>query len=312
MSSNASPNGLRSWLRDPLLFFLLASLCVYLLYAWLQPGVESDASLNRESSTIVVDRAQLEEFVSYRSRMFDEQRVSHQLDAMSAEQMSDLIGDYIREEALYRAALDFGLDADDYVIRRRLVQKMDFMAEGVGDANQEPGAEALTSYYADHIERYTQPASATFTHVFFSTSTRSSTDAEQLALDAREALLASEAGFSDALSLGERFVYQNNYVERTAEEIEDHFGAAFAGQIFSASTKPDVWFGPLQSPAGFHVVFLAQRQGARQIPFETVSARVRRDFLADRAQSRRSEFADAITSRFDVEISTELSDFGGR
>lgn len=310
LNADVSPAGLGRWLRDPLLFFLIASLLVFLLYLWLAPETEQGLSLARDASTIVVDRAQLEEFVSYRSRLFDEQRVSQRLNAMSEMQRRDLIDDYVREEALYRAAIDFGLDVDDYVIRRRLVQKMDFMAEGVGEANDEPSTQALAGYYTENADRYMQPANATFTHVFFSSAARSAIQAEQLAIDARDELIARQAGFADGISVGERFVYQNNYVERTKEEVEDHFGAGFAAQIFAVSAVQDAWFGPLESSAGYHVVFLAQRQRASQIEFDSIAPRVRRDFLADRAQSRRSEFADAIISRFDVQISPELSVVG--
>ncbi len=309
LTTDESPEGLAGWLRDPLFFFLIASLLVYLLYAWVQPENESEAAL--DSKTIVVDRQRLEEFISYRSRLFDEQRVSQQLDAMSEQQRGDLISDYVREEALYRAAIDFGLESDDYVIRRRLVQKMDFMAEGVDGPSGEPGAQALASYFAANADRYAQPANATFTHVFFSSSSRPAAEAKQLAIEARDSLNAQQAGFADGISVGERFVYQNNYVERTAEEVEDHFGADFSAKIFSVSTEQGAWLGPVESSNGYHAVFIAARESARQAELASVLPRVRRDLLAERAQTNRSEFADAIVSRFTVEISAELMDSAG-
>ncbi|MFI5064367.1 MAG: hypothetical protein ACHP9Z_10365 [Streptosporangiales bacterium] len=38
------------------------------------------------------------------------------------------VADFIREEVLYREALALGLDRDDLVVRRRLVQKMEMLA----------------------------------------------------------------------------------------------------------------------------------------------------------------------------------------
>ncbi|MCR9278213.1 MAG: peptidyl-prolyl cis-trans isomerase [Pseudomonadaceae bacterium] len=311
MSSNEGPSGLGDWLRDPLGYFLIASLLVYALYDWVQADGEGDADSSVESSTIVVDRKRLEEFVAYRTRLFDEARVRERLDAMSEQQRGDLIRDYVREEALYRSAIDFGLDANDYVIRRRLVQKMDFMAEGVNGAGDEPNPQTLAAFFSENSERYAQPANITLTHAFFSTAMRSATEAEQLAITARDSLNARQAEFADGLSVGERFVYQNNYVERTRQEIEDHFGSGFANTVFSPSVELGSWIGPLQSPVGFHVVYIAQRESAQPAALDNVLPRVRRDFLAERAQTDRSEFADAIVSRFDVLISAEFSAAAG-
>jgi hypothetical protein len=46
----------------------------------------------------------------------------------TASESDRLVADYVREEVLYREALALGLDRDDLVVRRRLVQKMEMLA----------------------------------------------------------------------------------------------------------------------------------------------------------------------------------------
>ena len=54
------------------------------------------------------------------------------------EELSRLVENRIREEVLYREALAMGLDKDDTIVKRRMAQKMQFLAEDVAAAH-EPG-----------------------------------------------------------------------------------------------------------------------------------------------------------------------------
>ena len=47
----------------------------------------------------------------------------------------------MQEEVLYREALAMGLDKDDTIVKRRMAQKMQFLAEDVGAAREPERAE---------------------------------------------------------------------------------------------------------------------------------------------------------------------------
>ena len=55
----------------------------------------------------------------------------------------------------------------DIIVRRRLVQKMQFLIEDVAGI-QEPSDEELQSYLDTHAERYTIPGRFSFNQVYFS------------------------------------------------------------------------------------------------------------------------------------------------
>jgi hypothetical protein len=79
------------------------------------------------------------------------------------------VADFVREEVLYREALARGLDRDDLVVRRRLVQKMEILAVG----NEPPvGPSDLMDFYLEHRGDTTVPESVSFRHVFFSVAAR--------------------------------------------------------------------------------------------------------------------------------------------
>ena len=50
------------------------------------------------------------------------------------EELRQLVEDKAREEVLYREALALGLDKDDTIVKRRMAQKMQFLAEDVAAA----------------------------------------------------------------------------------------------------------------------------------------------------------------------------------
>ena len=79
------------------------------------------------------------------------------------------LADFVREEILYREALALGLDHDDLVVRRRLVQKMEMLALRDASAITESD---LMDHYLDHRADYALPESVSFRQVFFSTALR--------------------------------------------------------------------------------------------------------------------------------------------
>jgi hypothetical protein len=70
----------------------------------------------------------------------------------SAQELQDLIEDYIRDEVFYREGRAAGLDRDDTVIRRRVRQKMEFLAEDM--SVPEPNDAQLAAYLAANPERF--------------------------------------------------------------------------------------------------------------------------------------------------------------
>ena len=100
------------------------------------------------------------------------------------QELQGLVEDYIRDEIFYREGRAAGLDRDDVVIRRRVRQKMEFLAEDMAAA--EPSDEQLAAYLASNPERFRTEDRLTFHQVFLSATRRGSAldgDAEQIADD---------------------------------------------------------------------------------------------------------------------------------
>jgi hypothetical protein len=85
----------------------------------------------------------------------------------SATDEKNMIDAYVADEVLVREALALGLDRGDVIIRRRLIQKMEYLLENTEPVPDPTDAE-LEAFIAAHPERYATPARVTFTHVFVS------------------------------------------------------------------------------------------------------------------------------------------------
>jgi hypothetical protein len=284
-----------SILKDPLVHFLLLGLGLFVLFEL----VASDES-SYDSKVINIDRDALLTFVQYRSRAFEPQIAAARLDAMAAEELDMLIADYVREEALHREALALGMDKNDYIIKRRMIQSIEFITNGFVTAAVEVSDEDIQSYYAANREDYYVAPFVTFTHVFFDAEGRGRDQARALAMDKLTELNALAVPFSDAPRHGDRFPYFVNYVEREPEFVASHVGVAMAESVFALEPGETAWHGPFESEYGFHLVLLTRNIEGRYPELAEVADRVRGDAEREAIKEQQDKAIQAIVDTYEV------------
>ena len=148
----------------------------------------------------------------------------------TAQELQSLIENYIRDEVLYREGRAAGLDRDDVIIRRRVRQKMEFLAE---EMSVPVASDAqLAAYLASVPERFRTEDQITFHQVFLSATRRAGTidsDSKQLA-----DMLARADGAVDATALGDTFLLGEEFRDVSPGKVMSIFGEGFAKQIFGA------------------------------------------------------------------------------
>jgi PPIC-type PPIASE domain len=289
----AAPRRLTRLLREPLLQFLLAGAAIYI--AWAHWGHTQEGTRR-----IVVDRGVLLRYMQYQAQAFEPGSFARRFDAMGEVQRRSLIADYVREESLYREARALGLERGDYVMRQRLVQKINFLLEAP-DAG-EPSEADLQQYLAGHAALYRVAPSWTFTHVFVDPAAHPAESAEDRARQLLARLNRSQAGFNDAPRYSDRYPFLQNYVERTGDYIESHFGKSFAAALLTLPVDSRRWQGPLHSDQGWHLVLVTAHAPRRDPALAEVRAQVRDDFRRDAAAGRQEKAIQDVVSRYSVEI----------
>ena len=213
-------------------------------------------------------------------------------------ELQGLVEAHIREEVYYREALAIGLEADDTIIRRRLVQKMEFLSEDLA-LQVEPTDEALGAFFEAHAEDYRLPPRLTFSHIYFNLDRRG----EAARQDAEQALAALQSMTEPPLSAPERgdgFMLPYDYTAQTPLDVANQFGQDFAQAV--VDLEPGVWDGPIASGYGLHLVRIEDRTEPRMPDFEQVRDYIQRDFDTARREQMNEAFYAALRDRYEIEV----------
>ena len=222
--------------------------------------------------------------------------------APTPEEMQALVDGRVREEILYREALALGLDKDDAIVRRRMAQKMEFLVEDVG-ALREPTTEELQTWFQNNAERFTRPARATFRHLYFSPDRRTNVRGD--AARALAKITGKPVDVPEATVLGDPFMFQDYYGDRTPEDVRKLFGPVFAHALFAVT--PGAWAGPIESGYGWHVVWVDAMTPARVPAFEEVERDVKTAWIGDRRADMREKTYEAMRARHEVVLPKDVS-----
>jgi hypothetical protein len=280
----AQPSMLQRWSREPLLHFLLIGLLLFVVYDRLHSGQETKSESNR----IVLTP---EDFQQLAVTWLAQGRAPP-----SPAEMQSLVELKVREEVLYREALALGLDKDDTIVKRRLAQKMEFLAEGASiDGN--PSPDTLRAWFRVNTQRFSLPPRVSFRHLYFSPDRRGE-HAREAAANAMVQLSGKPGDWKDAEALGDPFMDRDYYGDRSTEDMAKLFGSNFAREV--ADLKPGQWQGPVESGYGWHLVFIDASVPARVPAFEEIEPEIRAEWVEDqRAEAKRKTY-EAMRARYEV------------
>ncbi len=271
-------------LSEPLLHFLLLGVALFTGYAYFQQGHERAVS-PREVRLTLDDLAQLEMLFESQWRR-----------PPTPEEFAALVENRIREDILYREALALGLDKEDTIVKRRMAQKMKFLADDVAAA-REPTNEELRAWFEDHGDQFALPPRISFRHLYFSADRRGGKARD----DATTALarLAGEPQDSDlAASLADPFMFQDYYADSTPGEIAREFGPEFAQAI--QKLAPGAWQGPVKSGFGWHLIFVDTSIPGRIPTFEEAELDVRTAWLGEQKANAWQKAYAEMRSKYTV------------
>jgi peptidyl-prolyl cis-trans isomerase C len=253
------------FLREPLLHFLLLGAALFAGYAYVQRGAGAGAQ-PRQIALTMDDLRQLGMYFQSQWKR-----------PPSPEELGRLVEDRIQEEILYREALEMGLDKDDTIVRRRMAQKMRFLAEDVAAA-REPTSAELESWFDQNSARFALPSRLSFRHLYFSPDRRGAR-----ARGDAETALAKLAGQPEdaalAASFADPFMFQDYYRDRAPDFLGKEFGPQFARAL--EQLPAGSWQGPVESGFGWHLVFVDTVIPGRIPAFEEIESDVKTAWLGE-------------------------------
>jgi hypothetical protein len=201
------------------------------------------------------------------------------------------------EEALYREALQLGLD-NDLVIRRLLREKMRMLLRR-DPADAPIGEQDVREYVERHRDRFVRAEAVTFSHVFVSPWTHGERVRQEA--EARLRRLRSQAmppkvsdDLSDPFPLG---LELRGWSQAT---LARHFGDEFADRM--RACEPGKWSGPIASTFGLHLVWVHERIPGAMPSLQAVWPQVMRELVEARAAANLARGLERLRSLYKVHI----------
>jgi peptidyl-prolyl cis-trans isomerase C len=256
---------LKCWLREPLLHFMVLGVALFGIHAYIHRGHGGVESSKQIALTIDDLRQMALVFESKWKR------------EPTPQELQGMVEDKFREEVLYREGLAIGLDKDDTIVKRRMAQKMEFLAEDVATA-QEPSTVELKAWFDKNKEKFALPSRYSFRHLYFSPDKRGQ-NAQEDATKALTKIAGQPEESKQAASLADQFMFQDYYGDRTSEAIAKEFGPHFA--VALEELKPGSWQGPIESGYGWHLVFVTTVIRGRIPALEEVEPEVKTAWLGE-------------------------------
>ncbi|MGE5213982.1 MAG: peptidyl-prolyl cis-trans isomerase [Nitrospirota bacterium] len=274
---------MKRWLREPLLHFLLIGLLLFGFYAYKNRG-RGEA---KSATQIVLSLDELATMEMYFESQWHRRPTPQEFQAM--------VEDKVKEEVLYREGLVMGLDKNDTIVKRRMAQKVQFLAEDMATAH-EPSTAELKAWFEKNTDKFALPSRYSFRHVYFSPDKRGKNAQD----DASNALakIAGQREDSALIASADRFMFQDYYGDRTPSAIAKEFGPQFA--VALEKIKPGSWQGPIESGFGWHLVFVDTVIPGRIPAFEEIESQAKTAWLGEQKAEAREKAYKSLRSKYTV------------
>jgi parvulin-like peptidyl-prolyl isomerase len=138
------------------------------------------------------------------------------------------------------------------------------------------------------------PPRVSFRHVYFSFDKRGA-QAREAAGSAVKQLAQSPAAQA---GVGDPFMFQDTYADRTPDQIAKEFGPAFAQALFRLA--PGTWQGPVESGYGWHAIVVTEATPARVPPFEEIEPEVKSDWVVEQGELAKQRVYESMRARYEV------------
>jgi len=275
----------RKLLSEPLIQFLLAGALILTTTSYL-----NHLKAYRDQHHILVSSAEIQQLQEVWAQQWGR--------PPDREEMSNLIKEHVRQEVLYREALASRLDKDDTIIRRRLVEKMEFLSQE-GASSSEPSEADLDQFFQSNRQKYVSPAQASFLQIYFSAAKRGAS-AEVDAARVLAGLRVGNISVAQAIAHSDAFIAQSEYPLQTEDEIKEIFGNEFASHVIVQ--QPGAWEGPYKSGYGFHLVRVLQYAPARLPQLAEVRQQVTNDLKTHLLQKASDSYYNELAQRYRVDV----------
>lgn len=275
---------LSSFIREPIVHFLILGVGIFILNSVFNPTQDSP-----DSTQIVVDDDDIERLITQYKQVWN--------DKPNSPTIKKLIDQYVHSEVMYREALALKLDHNDEIIKRRLKQKYEFLIKDMITTSQITDEE-LNAYYEDHKSGFSTDKLYSFYQFYFSPDKRN--NSMQDAMDFLGEYNANPKSSIPSMKPVDPSHLSLFYKQVTRHQIRQEFGLSFADALQDVNSES--WYGPIASGYGVHVVYIDQITVSKIEDFNQVKDQVLEAYEKDLIQQYNQNIYDSTLENYTIDI----------
>jgi PPIC-type PPIASE domain len=272
--------------REPLLHFVLLGSLVFAAYAWLGRGEDSAADGGNQ---IVVDQASLDHLTTLWKAQWKRDPAPGDIAA--------IVDRHVRQEVFYREALAMNLDENDEIIKTRLAQKMEAIANDLSTLMRPPTDENLREFFESREDLFTLPPAFAFEQVLFLN------DESDLEAEIQHTLYALRQGAAIPRNRINKLSVPGDWPLTGVDDLDNAFGGEFARSLDALPVGE--WAGPVRSGYGWHLVRVDDKREALVPDLEEVRDYVAREYEYHSVLEAQEQVFRELLGKYEVSITAE-------
>jgi hypothetical protein len=239
---------IKKYLQEPLLHFLVLGGVLFLFYATINDG------FTQEEQKVIISKAKIEQltYIWQKKHMQKPTRV----------EIEELIDAEIFSEIMSREAIKLGIDKDDAIIRRRLVQKMMFVSSNFSSLVT-PTEAQLKKYLQTHKETFMSPVHISFT-------------------------------------LQNNVMLNKDNTMMTKWDVSRSYGKDFATKVFTLPVG--VWNTNIMSAYGKVDVYVKELITASTLPYESIKPRLKAGWQQEEKERLDKAFYKTLKNNYTIKV----------
>ena len=235
-------------LHEPLVHFLVLGALVFVIYAYVSDDTDGD------EHKIVIAKAEVKQ-LTYRWK-------KKHFRPPNSKEKQELLDKAIYNEIMSREASRIGLDKNDFIIKRRLTQKLEFVSSDLSQL-QKPTNDELLKYLNEHKKQFMLP--------------------ENISFRIKENIMLP---------------LENN--ELTKYEVSKTFGKVFANELFDLQT--DRWIKDVKSAYGPLTVYVKSKTSEKLPTFKSIEKKLYVAWMNEQKEKTDKDFYNNLKKAYTVEI----------
>jgi peptidyl-prolyl cis-trans isomerase C len=275
---------------------------VFMTYAWYERGQQDLAEGTVEGNeSIFVDQATLDHLTTLWKLQW---RSDPAPDDIAA-----IVDRHVRQEVFYREALAMDLDRNDEIIKKRLSQKMEAIANDLSTLMRPPTDQNLREFFESREEMFTLPPAFAFEQVLFLN------DESQVESQMMSTLAALRQGAAIPRERRNKLSVPAQWSLTAIDDLDNAFGGAFAESL--ASLPVGEWDGPVRSGFGWHLVLVEDKREALVPELDEVRDYVAQEYQYHSVLEAQDEVFRELLAKYNVSITADVpaevrEEFGAR